>query len=226
MHISDFLSRHPDDEDSPNEIIPIALMLQELETSKFPDHLLYMEKEVDALPDHDNYEEYHEDDFMFLFPDDKHENMTLLSELYRSEYTRIESLSVCKEEKRHLHDILNIMTRSMSKFKKTDVPSIYPLKGEHKKPEHVKPPQEVQKQAVVEQMEQELVDQIEPADIPDVIDVPKQKEIHFPSIPQKVHEQPVPLQLRLDIYPPRTKIPNPLLEPCFNKKVMAKQLPN
>ena len=31
MHISDFLSRHPDDEDSHNEIIPIAFMLRELE---------------------------------------------------------------------------------------------------------------------------------------------------------------------------------------------------
>ena len=40
MYISDFLSRHPDDEDSPNEIIPIAFMLQELEPDKFPDHLL------------------------------------------------------------------------------------------------------------------------------------------------------------------------------------------
>ena len=42
MHISDFLSRHPDDEDLPNEIIPIAFMLHELETSKFPDHLCYL----------------------------------------------------------------------------------------------------------------------------------------------------------------------------------------
>ena len=49
MHISDFLSRHPDDEDSPNEIIPIAFMLKELETEKFPDHLLYLKEEVDAL---------------------------------------------------------------------------------------------------------------------------------------------------------------------------------
>ena len=40
MHISDFLSRHPDDEDSPNGIILIAFMLQELGNSKFPDHLL------------------------------------------------------------------------------------------------------------------------------------------------------------------------------------------
>ena len=31
------------------------------------------------------------------------------------------------------------MTRSMSKAKQANVPAIYPLKGEHKKPEHVKP---------------------------------------------------------------------------------------
>ena len=45
-----------------------------------------------------------------------------------------------EEEKRQLHDILNVMTRRMSKSQKADVPAIYPLKGEHKKPEHVKPP--------------------------------------------------------------------------------------
>ena len=77
---------------------------------------------------------------MFLFSDDKYENMKLLSELYKSEYTRIESLSVCKEEKRHLHDILNITTSSMNKSKKTDVPAIYPLKGKHKNPKHVRQP--------------------------------------------------------------------------------------
>ena len=53
MHISDFLSRHPDDEDLPNEIIPIAFMLQELGNSQFPDHLLYLKEEVDALPEQD-----------------------------------------------------------------------------------------------------------------------------------------------------------------------------
>ena len=41
-------------------------------------------------------------------------------------------------KRNQLHDILTIMTRSMAKTKQTDVPSIYPLKGEHKKPEHVK----------------------------------------------------------------------------------------
>ena len=53
-------------------------------------------------------------------------------------YSRIETLNVCAEEKNQLHDILNIMTRSMAKTKQADVPSIYPLKGEHKKPEHTK----------------------------------------------------------------------------------------
>ena len=126
-------------EDSPNEIIPIAFMLQELEASKFSDHLPYLKEEVDALPEQEDYIPYHEYDFMFLFLDDKHDNMSLLSELYSAEYTRIDSLCVCKQEKRQLHDILNIMTRSMSKSKKADVPAIYPLKGEHKKPEHVRP---------------------------------------------------------------------------------------
>ena len=81
MHISDFLSRHPDDEDSPNEIIPIAFMLQELEMVKFPDHLLYLKEEIHALPEQDNYVPYHEDYLMFLFSDDKHDNLSLLSEL-------------------------------------------------------------------------------------------------------------------------------------------------
>ena len=153
MHISDFLSRHPDDEDSPNEIIPIAFMLQELETDKFPDHLLYLKEEVDALPEQDNYIPYHENDFMFLFSDDKHDNVSLISELYCAESMRIESLKVCREEKRQLHDILNVMTRSMSKSQKADVPAIYPLKGEHKKPEHVKPP------PVVEPIVEEIAEQ-------------------------------------------------------------------
>ena len=59
MHISDFLSRHPDDEDSPNEIIPIAFMLRELEKPDFPEHFLYLKEEVDALPEQENYEPYH-----------------------------------------------------------------------------------------------------------------------------------------------------------------------
>ena len=115
-------------------------MLQELETVKFPDHLLYLKEEVDVLPEQHNYVPYHEDYFMFLFSADRHDNLSLVSELYSPESTRIETFNVCREDKRQLHDILNIMTRSMSKTKKAYVPAIYPLKGEHRKPEHVKPP--------------------------------------------------------------------------------------
>ena len=86
-HISDFLSRHPDDEGSPNEIIPIAFMMQDLGNSKFPDHLLYLKEEVDALPEQDNYIPYQEYDFMFIH--DRHENMSLLSDLYSAECSRI-----------------------------------------------------------------------------------------------------------------------------------------
>ena len=64
MHISDFLSRHPDnDNDSPNEIIPIAFLV---------------------------------------------------------------------------HDVCNVVTRSMSKKVEAKVPSMYPLKGEHRWPEKAK----------------------------------------------------------------------------------------
>ena len=132
------MSRHPDDEDSPNEIIPIAFMLRELEKPDFPENFLYLKEEVDALPEQENYEPYYENDFMFIFSNDSHENMSFLSGIYSAEYTRIECLNVCTEEKKQLHDILTIMIRSMAKTKQADVPSIYSLKGEHQKPEHVK----------------------------------------------------------------------------------------
>ena len=179
------------------------------------------------FPERENYVLYHEDDFMFLFSDDKHDNMSLLSQLYSAEYTRIDTLCVCKQEKRLLHDILNIMTRSMSKSKKTDVPAVYPLKGEHKKPEHVRP-QSVEKQMVPIQFEQrdhdqlEQRDQVEPGDIPDVVDLPKPNEVH--TTPPKVYDHPV-LQERPEIYPQRLKRPNSLLEPSSYPQVMAKQLP-
>ena len=143
IHTSDFLSRYPDDEGSPNEIIPTAFMLKELGTSKYPDQLLYLQEEVDELSNSgnsdDNYISYQEEDFMFIFSDDKHDNMTILLDLNSTGCSRIDSLYVCKEEMKQLYAFLNTMTRSMSKAKQADVPAIYPLKGEHKIPEHVKP---------------------------------------------------------------------------------------
>ena len=215
MHISDFLSRHPDDEDSPNEIIPIAFMLQELGNSKFPDHLQYLKEEVDALPEQDNYIPYQENDFMFIFSDDKYENMSLLSDLYGAEYSRIDSLCVCRQEKEQLHDILNIMTRSMSKAKQADVPAIYPLKGEHKKPEHVKLDEVKGKTD-----EQKLPEQTEPIEMPVTVEYTEIPEVHE-HVPEqgeaKIYQ--TPMQDR------QVRRPNPLLEPSSFPQVMAKQLP-
>ena len=67
MHISDFLSRHPGDEDSPNEIIPIAFMLQEAGGRQVSCLFALLERKSRALPEQDNYVPYQEDDFMFLF---------------------------------------------------------------------------------------------------------------------------------------------------------------
>ena len=115
---------------------------------------------------------------MFIFSNDKHENMSFLSELCGAEFSRISSLDVCKQEKEQLHDILNIMTRSMSKAKQAEVPAIYPLKGEHKKPEHVKP-DEMRNETGEQNLPAQAV-QIEPMEIPVVEE--------YAEIP-KVHEQ-------------------------------------
>ena len=219
MHISDFLSRHPDDEDSPNEIIPIEFMLRELEEPDFPENFLYLKEEVDALPEQENYEPYYEDDFMFIFSNDSHENMSFLSDIYSTEYTRIETLNVCTEEKKQLHDILSIMTRSMGKTKQADVPSIYPLKGEHKKPEHVK------------QLGTDKEVNEPNRNVPDIVELPEPNQVdESDQVPLQVQDQiqppvqnPQPLiQQRPEMYP--TKDKNPLLESSYNPKFMAKQL--
>ena len=94
------------------------------------------------------------------------------------------------------------MTRSMSKTKKTDVPAIYLLKGEHRKPEHVKTP------PVVEKVEQEHTDQSEPVGPidSDVAELPKLHEVPLQVIPYKVHNQPdlqvIPVN-KPEIYTPK-----------------------
>ena len=209
MHISDFLSRRPYDEDSPNEIIPIAFMLRELEEPDFPENFLYLKEEVDAIPEQENYEPYHENDFMFIFSNDSHENMLLLSDIYSTEYTRIETLNVCTEEKKQLHDILNIKTRSVARNKQADVP--------HKKPEHVKQPEPIPNKNVPNVVELPEPNQVGELD---QVPVPVQDTIEPP-----VQKPPPLIQQRPEIYPPRINRPNPLLEPSYNPKVMAKQLP-
>ena len=122
---------------------------------------------------------------------------------------------VCKQEKEQLHDILNIMTRSMSKAKQADVPAIYPLKGEHKKPEHVKSDEVKNKTS-----EQNLPTQTEPMEMPAIEE--------YTEIP-KVHEH-IPEQGEANIYQTamqdkQVRRSNPLLEPSSYPQVMTKQLP-
>ena len=107
------------------------------------------------------------------------------------------------------------MTRSMSKAKQADVPAIYPLKGEHKKPEHVKSDEVKGKTGD----EQDHHEQFETVEMP-VIE-------QFP-IP-KVHE-PTPIQGEANIYQTpvmdeQVRRPNLLFEPSFYQQVISKQLP-
>ena len=104
------------------------------------------------------------------------------------------------------------MTRSMAKTKQTDVPSIYPLKGEHKKPEHTKQvniDKEVHEpnRNVPEVEEIPEADQEVPLEIPDEVPLPVQDQIEIP-----VQKPPPLIQQRPEIYPTRIKRPNPLLE--------------
>ena len=160
---------------------------------------------------------------MFIFSGDSHENMSFLSDMYSTEYTRIETLNVCTEEKKQLHDILDIMTRIMAKTKQADVPSIYPLRGEHKKPEHVR-------QVSIDKEVHEPN-----RNVPDIEELPKPNQVDkLDQLPLPVQDQieppvqkPIPLiQQRPEIYPTRIRRPNPLVEPSYNPKVMAKQLLN
>ena len=109
------------------------------------------------------------------------------------------------------------MTRSMAKTKQADVPSIYPLKGEHKKPEHVK---QVNIDKEVHEPNRDVPDVEElpePNQVNDQVPLPVQNQMEIP-----IQKPPPLIQQRPEIYPTRIKRPNPLLEPSYNPKVMAK----
>ena len=152
-----------------------------------------------------------------FFSNDKHENMSLLSDLYGAESSRIDSLGICEHEKEQLHELLNIMTRSMSKAKQADVPAIYPLKGEHKKPEHVKPNVNEVKNKTGEQS---LPEQTEPIEIPVI-----EEHTEIPKVHENSPEQEEVNIYQIPILEEQVRRPNPLLEPSSFPQVMRKQLP-
>ena len=105
MFVSDFLSRHPDSEESCNDpIIPVAFLMKEIELPQ------YSPKFVDWL------------NIML----DSREMVAYKESPFKE----------CKCERiMNMNEPFQVLTRSMAKTVKADVPAIYPLKGDHKKPE-------------------------------------------------------------------------------------------
>ena len=104
MYISDFLSRHPDEEESCNDpIIPVAFLMKE---AILPEHSPKFIEWLNIMLSHDELKVYREGKFK------------------ECECDRV----------MRMNEQLMIMTRSMAKTAKADVPSMYPLKGDHKKP--------------------------------------------------------------------------------------------
>ena len=103
MFVTDFLSRNPDnDTDSPNEIIPIAFLLNDA-TEEWDDSKPLMRKKLKIVNAHNS--------------------------------SKCISSTVEIEGDNNNADSLFIMTRSMAKAEGAVVPKMYPLQGDHKKPE-------------------------------------------------------------------------------------------
>ena len=155
MFVSDFLSRHPDSEESCNDpIIPVAFLMKEIElpqhSSKFLDWLNIMLDSREMVA-------YKESPF-----------------------------KECKCERiMNMNEPFQVLTRSMAKTVKADVPAMYPLKGDHKKPEksqigiiEVKDTEEVgqgEVQIVPNQqpdIEDNIMAGIDNVNIPDIVSTP------------------------------------------------------
>ena len=105
MFVSDFLSRHPDNEESCNDpIIPVAFLMKEIE---LPQHSPKFLDWLNIMLDSREMVAYKESPF-----------------------------KECKCERiMNMNEPFQVLTRSMAKTVKADVPAMYPLKGDHKKSE-------------------------------------------------------------------------------------------
>ena len=105
MFVSDFLSRHPDGEESCNDpIIPVAFLMKEIE---LPQHSPNFLDWLNTMLDSREMVAYKESPFKEC---------------------------IC-ERIMNMNEPFQVLTRSMAKTVKADVPAMYPLKGDHKKPE-------------------------------------------------------------------------------------------
>ena len=149
MFVSDFLSRHSDNEESCNDpIIPVAFLMKEIvlheHSHKFMEWLNVML--------------------------DTREMLAYKENSYRE----------CQCERvMSMREPFRVMTRSMAKTAKADVPAMSPLKGDHKKPEksqigiiEVKDKEEqgqdeIQVDIPNQQPDNEIVAEIDNVNIPD-----------------------------------------------------------
>ena len=105
MYISDFLSRHPDEEESCNDpIIPVAFLMKEV---ILPKHSPKFIEWLNVMLSHEELKVYREGKFK------------------ECECDRV----------MRMNEQLMIMTRSMAKTATADVLPMYPLKGDYKNPE-------------------------------------------------------------------------------------------
>ena len=155
MFVSDFLSRHPDSEESCNDpIIPVAFLMKEIE---LPQHSPKFLDWLNIMLDSREMVAYKESPF-----------------------------KECKcERMMNMNEPFQVLTRSMAKTVKADVPAMYPLKGDHKKPEksqigiiEVKDTEEVgqgEVQIVPNQqpdIEDNIMAEIDNVNIPDIVSRP------------------------------------------------------
>ena len=153
MFVSDFLSRHPDNEESCNDpIIPVAFLMKEI-----------------VLPEHSPK-------FMEWL------NVMLDTREMLAYKTRDYKECQC-ERVMSMKESFRIMTRSMTKTAKAEVSAMYPLQGDHKKPEksqigiiEVKDKEEqgqgeIQVDNNTHQPNDEIMAEIDNVNIPDIPDI-------------------------------------------------------
>ena len=181
MFVSDFLSRHPDSEESCNDpIIPVAFLMKEIE---LPQHSPKFLDWLNIMLDSREMVAYKESPF-----------------------------KECKCERiMNMNEPFQVLTRSMAKTVKADVPAMYPLKGDHKKPEmsqigiiEVKDTEEVgqgEVQIIPNQqpdIEDNIMAEIDNVNIPDIVsrpvaqNVPKVNMIGL-QVPPVLNE-PIPMK--------------------------------
>ena len=178
MFVSDFLSRHPDNEESCNDpITPVAFLMKEIvlpeHTPKFMEwlHIMLDSREMLAYKTRD-------------YKECQCERVMSMKEPFR------------------------VMTRSMAKTAKAEVPAMYPLQGDHKKPEksqlgiiEVKDKEEqgqgeIQVDNTTHQPNDEVMAEIDNMEIPDRVMRPiahKMPDMANLQIPPVLNE-PIPMK--------------------------------